>query len=213
LSAIFLNKLVEVVMKNKRLYEIVFLGLTLMFVIMPRPGYSQSPGPATAGTVEVAAEMAPAPANCGPVPEPLQVDSQIGAAIGAWPIWVGLPARDGRAVIAYSNQKYNANSTLPGWWSTKVGWFIKKTYHGEVKLYGYNVADHSPIYFDIGPDATTTTPTINPDHPGGFISGMTDWAFFPSLVWISKAGCYTLVAEWDGGTWHQTVPAGYVEGW
>ena len=198
-------------MKLEPLYALIFA--VLMVLTIPQPDYSPATVPTVAATVEAAAEMAPAPSDCGPQPERFEVDPRIGDAIGAWPIWVALPERDGRAVIAFSRDHNHTDPALPGWWDTKVGWFVKKTYKGEVKLSGFNVADHSPIYFDIGQISHTAQPILNPEQPGGFISGLDDWAFFPSLLWVSKGGCYTLSAEWNGGLWGQTVPVGYVEGW
>jgi hypothetical protein len=195
---------------KKLLYTAVFLVCAVGIVNASYRVVSQ--GPTTSPTVEVATEMAPAPVNCGSLPELMPVLG-IGDAVGAWPLWTTMPSHNGRIVLAFPERRNHDNPELPGWWSTKVGWFIKKTYAGEVRLRGFNQSDNSPIYFDIGDNSTTTAPVIDPEYPGGFIDDLEDWAFFPSLLWVSKAGCYTIIAEWSGGMWSQTIPVGYVEGW
>ena len=182
--------------------------LLAMFLFMAQLGYSQSsedaaPTPA----VEAAPEMEAVPENCGQLAKPTVVDPLV-EAIGTWPIWVALPNWDGETegVLVIPNERDYKHPEQEGWWSMKIAWFIPLSYSGEVRLRGYNLADDSPIYFEF--DELTDVAILNPEHPGGFVAELTDWAFFPSLVYVSKAGCYRLHAEWDGGLWEQTIAVG-----
>jgi hypothetical protein len=197
-------------MKNKLLLTIPLL-LLLMF-LMTQPGKSQSTtDPTPTLTVEVAAEMEAVPSDCGILAEEMTIDPMITHAIGTWPIWVALPNEAGstKGILSMPNKHYQENPQLEGWWSTKVAWFIDPSYTGEVRLQGFNVDDNSPIYFEF--DELTTLAAINPAEPGGFADGLEAWAFFPSYMWVSKAGCYRLQAEWDGGLWQQIIAVGRSE--
>ena len=109
------------------------------------------------------------------------------------------------------NEHYITNPQLEGWWATKVASFIPITYEGKVQLQGFNVADNSPMYFEVGGQEATTVAILDPDHPGGSAAGIERWAFFPSYFWVSKTGCYRLEAEWDGGAWQQIIAVGSAE--
>ncbi len=175
---------------------------------------TQTPVIATSpANVEVASEMAPAPTNCGPTPEPLEVNSDVAAAIGSWPIWGTISSSKDKtkAVLGMPKEHPNTTPRIDGWWAQKVLWFVKVTYKGEVKLYGFNLADKSPIYFSLNNNDLTPTAILNPDKPGAFAGGSDKWAYFPSLMWVSKAGCYVIEAQWDGGMWQQTIAVGYVD--
>lgn len=177
--------------------------------------HSQTAVPTAAATVGVAAEMADMPTNCGPSPEPIQIDEHVGPSIGSWPLWtVMYYQQDGvrKGGLAMPKDHPTVDNGIPGWWGQKVAWAVKRTYKGEVTLRGYNVADNSPMYFSLNTPTPTTAPVLNPDKPGATAAGSDQWAFFPSTVWVSKAGCYVIEAQWNGGTWRQTVPVGYVEG-
>ncbi len=164
-------------------------------------------------TVEVAATMDYAPTNCGVLAESMAIAPNIPHAVGTWPIWIAMPSAGSgsKGVLFVPNQHYQTDSQLKGWWSTKVAWFIADSYQGEVHLRAFNVADNSPMYFVVGENELTDHATLNPEHPGGFAEGTGNWVFFPSNVWVSKAGCYRVEAEWDGGLWQQVIAVGNVE--
>jgi len=193
-------------MKHK-LPLLSLIALLLMFLFTAQSSKSQSTDDTT---VEVAAEMEAVPTDCGILAQEMAVDPMI-QGIGAWPIWVALPneAGDSRGILTMPTKHYQENEQIKGWWSTKVAWFIDPSYTGEVQLQGFNVQDNSPIYFEF--DELTTLATLNSDEPGGFADGLEAWAFFPSYMWVSKAGCYRLQAEWDGGLWQQVIAVGRTE--
>jgi hypothetical protein len=192
-------------MRNKLILLSPLLLVLLLFIA--QPGQSQSP------EVEVADEMADVPTNCGTLAESMAIDPMIPQAIGMWPIWFALPnvQDETRGILYFPNQHYHTHPDLEGWWATKAAWFIPLSYTGEVKLQGVNIADNSPMYIDAGEMGLNLIATLNPAQPGGFIEGLDDWAFFPSYAWVSKAGCYRLQAEWDGGRWEQIIAVGNVE--
>jgi hypothetical protein len=186
----------------------VALGIVIMVIMLmagQERGYGQAPTSTALATFEVAETMEVAPSNCGILPKPMAIDPQIGEAIGAWPVWLSVSGRDG--VLIFPTTHYQTRDQLPGWWMTKMGWFVSKTYKGKVEIRAFNLADGSPIYFEFADDLTTVG-VLDPDKPGGFVDGITEWAFFPSLEWISKAGCYQIEARWGGGMWQQVVAVG-----
>jgi len=168
--------------------------------------------PTEQATVEVAAEMEAAPTDCAPAPEPFPISEHYGPVLGTWPVWGTIVYTSGErtGVLAIANERPDTD-TLPGWWPQKVLWLVKTNYEGEVQLHGYNVADDSPMYFSLNANAPITAVTLNPKIPGAFAAGSEQFANFPSYVWVSKAGCYLIEAQWDGGLWRQTIAVGLVE--
>jgi len=203
-------------MINLRLFPGILLVAMLSVILLNgQTVHSQTAAPTATATVELASEMADIPSNCGPTPEPIQIDETVGPSIGSWPIWtVMYYKQDGqrKGGLAMPKDRMNRPSGPRGWWSQKALWTVKLTYKGEVTLRGYNVADNSPIYWTLNNGAPTTSPVLNPEQPGAWAQGSDQWAFFPSYVWVSKAGCYVIEAQWNGGMWRQTIPVGYVEG-
>jgi hypothetical protein len=190
---------------TKRALPGLCLVLALLFAAQVSQSYATGDPTPLAPDIEVAAEMAAMPTDCGILPDSVSPDPGISNAIGTFPIWVGIT--DG--ALPMPTEHYQDNPQLAGWWSTKLGWLIPKTYTGVVQLQGWNVADDSPIYFEFDHEAGAVThATLDPDEPGGFVDGLEAWAFFPSYIWVSKAGCYRLHAEWEGGMWEQIIAVG-----
>lgn len=154
--------------------------------------------------VEGAPQMDAAPTTCGPLPEAIDFGENVGKLIGAWPLYIGI----GNGVLPMPTSHYYTDDRLPGWWRNKVGWLVKDSYQGMIHLRGGNVDDGSPMVFEFNGNEPVLEAVLNPAHPGGFIDGMVGWAFFPSAVWVSKAGCYRLQVEWDGGRWEQVIAVG-----
>jgi hypothetical protein len=199
----------ELTMNNRIVLTIGALSLIIVLMVSPQIGRgSETNRPMP--TVEVADTMEQLPTDCGKLAVPIVIASEIGKGIGAWPVWVATPSDQAKGVFVFPTTHYQTNDQLPGWWVTKMGWFVAETYTGDVTIQAYNLADHSPLYFEFA-DELTTLVTINPAKPGGFVEGIDDWAFFPSLVWASKAGCYRIEIAWDGGMWQQVVALGSVE--
>jgi hypothetical protein len=197
----------------KRAIILLVPAIVLAAVLLTtQTGQTQTPAP-TPPSYKVSAEMAPAPDDCGPLVEPIAIDPMIPHAIGAWPIWVSVSDVDGdpRGALFIPDTHYQTRPDLEGWWSSKIAWFIPNSYTGTVRLQAANLADGSPIYFEFGEHETAAVATLDSAQPGGFVEELTDFAFFPSNIWVSKAGCYRLEAEWDGGRWEQIIAVGYME--
>ncbi len=191
-------------------------GILLLIFVIAIPYAVQSQAtitPTSEAAVEVAPQMESAPTDCGPAPEPIAVSEHYAPVLGTWPIWGTLSSggTEPEGILAMPIERREF-SQLKGWWAQKVLWLVNTNYVGEVHLHGTNVADGSPIYFTFGESTPTTTPIFNPEMPGAFAPGSQYFANFPSLVWVSKAGCYLIEAQWDGGLWQQTIAVGYVEG-
>lgn len=186
------------------------LGLPLYRSFSRQPTGTPTP---TTMPVIVADEMGDAPADCGILAEPMAIDPLIPQAIGTWPLWLAVPNVGGasKGVLFMPKTHYQKTPQLVGWWSTKVGWFIRQSYVGMVEVQAVNVADGSPMYFHFDTEQPVMTATLNAAEPGGFVEGLTDWAFFPSNVWVSKAGCYRLDVRWEGGQWQQVIAVGYLD--
>ncbi len=169
--------------------------------------------PVSSLDVEVAPDMEPVPTNCGIPAEPIAIDPLIPQAVGTWPIWIALPnstlATTG--ILIMPNQHYQRNPGLEGWWAAKIAWFVPKSYTGRIYLRGINITDQSPVYFAFNGNDPVSLATLNPDQPGGYVPDLDKWVFFPSHVWVSKAGCYRIEAEWDGGLWQQIIAIGSVK--
>ena len=81
----------------------------------------------------------------------------------------------------------------------KVLWVVEKTYNNKVVLQGGNLADGTPLWFEIGGEEPTPTPTLDPLDPGAFSNP--DYSDFPSYIFIPKPGCYFIEASWDKESW------------
>lgn len=174
---------------------------------------TQSQPVATQGAIEtVAAQMDALPTNCGSLAEPIQLNAQQGNFIGSWPILLGIPndSRQHSGVLTFPNEHTYTDERLPGWWNTKMAWFVSQAYQGTVKVRAFNIKDNSPMYINWKGNALSTTAEFDAKKTVSYVQGMNGWAFFPSAVWVSKAGCYRFEAEWDGGAWQQIVAVGYV---
>ncbi len=201
-------------MKTKFLLHSSLL-FVMMLLLNIRQGNGQSTATATPTTppVEVASEMRPVPANCGILAEAMAIDPMIQKAIGTWPIWIALPnvADETRGILDIPNEHYFTIPQLEGWWTTKVAWFVPNAYTGKVRVQGINIEDNSPLFIESNGDEPSEVAIFDPEHPGGSVAGIPNWAFFPSHIWVSKAGCYRLEAEWEGGMWQQVIAVGSVE--
>jgi hypothetical protein len=188
---------------------------SLLFIVLTGSSSAQNRTAVTqnaVATVEVAAQMEPLPTNCGIPPKPMTLSPQITSVIGTWPLLVGVPnfPDPRKGALVFPTEHNDTDALLPGWWVTKTGWLVSQTYEGTVKVRGFNIIDHSPIYFNLGRGGLVTTAELDPTKDFSIIEGLTDWSFFPSNIWVSKAGCYRIEAEWNGGSWWQVLAVGSI---
>jgi hypothetical protein len=199
-------------MKKRAIFLFAPAIVLAALLLRTQTGQTQTPAP-TPPPYNVASEMAPAPDDCGPLAQPIAIDPMIPHAVGVWPIWVSVPDFDGnpRGALYVPDTSGLEHPDLEGWWASKIAWFIPISYTGTVTLQAAHVDDGSPIYFEFGDHITAAVATLDAAHPGGFVEELTDYAFFPSHLWVSKAGCYRFQAEWDGGRWEQVLAVGFME--
>ncbi len=199
-------------MKPQLYLGLGFLALIALLGAAPAQGQPTATQNATA-TVEVAAPMEPPPTNCGILAEPLELSHPTGSFIGTWPMLIAIPnsSDQHQGIMNIPNEHLQTDERLPGWWGTKVAWFVSESYQGAVKVRVVNVQDGSPMYIQWNGNNMVTTAEFDPKESFSQVEGSQGWAFFPSFVWVSKAGCYRFEAEWDGGAWRQIVAVGDVK--
>ncbi len=143
------------------------------------------------------------PNTCPRGPEPMSVTGRYGPGIGGYPLWVA-----GFAPPYASLVWLGAGEPMKYGWPFKVGWVAKRTYTGTVRIRGADLANGQPLWFNIN-QVDSISPILN-------LSGATTlqfdgWTDFPSYVYIPRAGCYSLEAEWEGGMWRVSFAAGYLD--
>jgi hypothetical protein len=136
------------------------------------------------------------------------LSSHFGPGIGGYPAWAvgfGGPVawRSAGGIVGQQPTQYG--------WPEKVLWVVKRSYPGSVRLRGANLADGVPLWFEIGGRReATVAPVLKALEPA--IPYQTEgWAEFPSYLYIPRAGCYTLEAEWEGGFWRVIFAAGFYD--
>lgn len=91
-----------------------------------------------------------------------------------------------------SNKKYG--------WAIKVLWVVEPGQKESISLTGYNRSDYQPVWFLMS--KVDTTPFFSAN------SSSTYYEEYPSNLFFPKAGCYDLVAKWNGGGWKLTIAVG-----
>jgi hypothetical protein len=144
------------------------------------------------------------PRNCGSSPSPRVISPYFNRGFGSAPVW---------AVSWFVNGPiFHVGS--PSWvtytkfgWTAKVLWVVQPGYLHHVTLHGGNLRTHTPLWFQIGMNAPSTAPTLDPRKPGIPIQHG-NWREFPSYLFIPRSGCYYLQATWPGGSWRRVFGAG-----
>jgi len=152
---------------------------------------------------------APPPASCPPGPKPQNVSPDFGPGLGQAPVWA----------VSFNSGAHGAILLVQGTTTRgehgfyqKVLWVIQHGYSHVVQLRGSDLASRSPLWFQIGDSPPTTTPALDPAHPGAdpFNPANPDQMFpnYPSYLFIPHAGCYVLEASWPEGHWRIPFAAG-----
>jgi hypothetical protein len=172
------------------------LGASL--VLSPRPN-------ATLARGATPAALGPVPTNCPTNPPPTTIDRFFGTASGMRPVWVigfspGLSLRMGpSSAIAHG----------PHGWYDKVAWIVAPNYRQHITLRGSAMAGGTPLWFQIGGQPPSTRPVLDPRYPEASAPNEpAGWAAFPSYIFIPRAGCYVVEADWPGGMWRLAFAAG-----
>lgn len=90
-------------------------------------------------------------------------------------------------------------------YAQKIGWWITPGV-GPIRLRGWNLRTRQPIWFG--------HPMLpNPDHHLiAWPAAILRLHHAPELAFIPAAGCYALLAQWNGGSWRITFGAGSTGG-
>lgn len=181
--------------------------------VVPTIMATQAPSPTATPLGGPFAQLGPLPKDCPSGPVPQIISSDLGAAVGANPVWVGagnfrlqppLALIWGPADARFEHDQYG--------WSHKFLYVVATSYQGQVTIHGANLSDGSAMYLD-AQDAVTTSPatTLIVDTRSPTIANRgPQWTQFPGGLTIPKAGCYSLEAIWSGGSWRITFAAGLV---
>ncbi len=164
--------------------------------------------PAPNGTPQTATAltMGPVPQNCSPGATPQPVDPSFGPGIGRSPAWA-MGFTGPHATLHLQDAQQNAQNVRYGW-PYKILWAIGPRYTHTVTLRGGSLSSGSPLWFQIGDQAITKTPALNPIQPGTVTGSDAGWGEFPSYLYIPRADCYFLEAHWPSGSWRVTFAAG-----
>ena len=151
----------------------------------------------------------PPPTSCAPGPNPQTVSADVGPGLGRPPVWaVGFSPGAPAAVLLLQG---DATIGEHGYYR-KVLWVIQHGYAQPVRLSGTDSERGSSIWFQIGDQAPTTAPVLDPTHPGAYPYNPAnpDRVFpeYPSYLFIPHAGCYVLEASWPEGHWRIPFAAG-----
>ena len=168
-----------------------------------------TPAPSPAPKEAVGRITEPPPTSCPSGPNPQTVSPDFGPGLGQTPVWaVAFGAGAQGAVLLLQGE-----ATIgPHGYYQKVLWVIQYGYGQPVRLGGSDSESGSPLWFQIGDAAPTTTPVLDPTHPGAYPGNPVnpDRVFpnYPSYLFIPRAGCYVLEATWPGGHWRIPFAAG-----
>lgn len=172
------------------------LTTTVNVTPIPSPSLPPTPTPPPLG---------PVPKNCSPGPTPQPLFSNLGPVLGGGRVWFN--GIDGpHAVIRFSP---SYGYTFPYGWTRKLLWEVGPDYTGTVTLTGENLMTHQSLWFQIGEQAPTHSPVLDPKYPGHPASTIgPGWAEWGSYLFVPTAGCYVLEASWQGGHWQIYFAAG-----
>jgi hypothetical protein len=168
-----------------------------------------TPKPSPAQRETVGRMVEPPPTSCPSGPNPQAVSPDVGPGLGQAPVWaVGFGSGKPAAILLIQGE---GTIGVHGYYR-KVLWVIQHGYAQPVTLSGSNSDRGDPLWFQIGDNAPTTTPKLDPAQPGAYPYNPAnpDQVFpeYPSYLFIPHAGCYVLEASWPGGHWSIPFAAG-----
>jgi hypothetical protein len=139
-----------------------------------------------------ASPAATAPLHCAQGPAPKVIAPYWGPASGASPLWI----------IGFDGQRATmqlARAKETDGYVAKVIFAVEPGFATSITVAGKNLADNTPIRFQVGSSAATPTLVLDPAHPA--ISGLHgQWVEWPTSLYLPRAGCYALTATWSNHT-------------
>jgi hypothetical protein len=129
-----------------------------------------------------------------------------GPAFGSSPVWMlGLGSDPTRHVVHFIDTYPSLPDTANGWrWRILLvsapGYTKDLTLSGKEAGGGKNAA----LYMDVG-NGLAAGLTLNASQP--IMRGLA-WSEWPIYIYLPRAGCYQLGAQWQGGSWSIYFAAG-----
>jgi hypothetical protein len=154
----------------------------------------------------VAKSLARAPGSCtGPKPR-LTGFGRYGNLAGSSPVWAGFYAAFDSARQIYRIER-DAPRTEYGW-RVKVLWVVSPGLKLHARVQGRDLATGTELWFEIGEEGSEAPfGVLDPAHPG--VPPTSDgYKEFPSYMYVPRAGCYAISAEWTDGGWRLIVGLG-----
>jgi hypothetical protein len=183
---------------------LAFAGVLLAFAACGCSGHSRS----GKDNSSVSRRLTAAPTNCpGPKPSLKQVTPSVGPVLGQRPAWAAFYARVDPQTGAL-HMTADIPRTRDGW-RDKVLWLVASHQKGVIRLRGRDLASGTPLKFHVQLSGVGIGPVglLNHGIPGA-VTNPGEPKQFPSYVYFPRAGCYTLGASWEGGSWRVVVGLG-----
>jgi hypothetical protein len=141
------------------------------------------------------------PQNCPSSPAPRNIFPDVGPGYGTSPVWAFGLETTIRIPTSYDSY------TQYGW-TWKVIWRVSSSYTHLVSLHARNLSRGTPLWFQIGDQAPSTSPVLDALHTAHSSASEASWIEWGSYIYIPMAGCYQIEATWPGGQWSISFAAG-----
>jgi hypothetical protein len=173
-------------------------------------------GSSTDGTpqlVPVQDPLGPAPQEC---PQNTTLSSDVppaSSAVGGTPLWVSGFDESGSTFGAATVLTHLKRAKQPelGWYQ-QITLLLTSNYPSVVVLQGTDIHNTTPLLFDSIPYDHSLTAFLTLDSADPSLSNHTiddqSWIVMTTNVYVPAAGCYSLSAQWTGGSWIVYFAAG-----
>ena len=159
-------------------------------------------------------QIEPVQDNLGPAPQDCPQNtaqnpgaSPVSSAIGGTPLWISGFDRSGAALTHLKR----ANQPGLGWYQ-QITLLLPSNYPSVVVLQGADMNDNIPLLFNDAPSdqGLTALLMLDPDDPSFSTHIINDepWIMITTNVYVPASGCYSLSAQWTGGSWTVYFAAG-----
>ncbi|MDQ3874081.1 MAG: hypothetical protein M3322_00820 [Actinomycetota bacterium] len=125
---------------------------------------------------------------------------EYGNLAGKAPVWAGFYAAFDGAGQRYRIER-GAPRTSHGW-RIKVLWVVDADLEQPARMEARELRTGAALWFEIGEEGGERAPVgaLDPVH-GGSPETASGYSEFPSYVYVPRAGCYELEADWGDGSW------------
>ena len=149
-----------------------------------------------------------APNDCPSGPTPRLIQRAIGRGVGQSPAWV-LGMSGTHLTLDYGSGTRFLDYQPNYGWGHSVQIVADSRYHGQITISGSGIHGEGALAFvDQRLARITRSLVLDPWHSWGFAGLDRTWSYFPSTLYVPRAGCYYLTAHWHGGSWRIPFAAG-----